>query len=134
MIGVVDTSALLRLFVPDGPLPDGFEAFMRGVERSQNAAIAPELMVAEAAGVIARKQHLGELSDDESDGLVAGILAVPVRLFGHRPLVPRAFELAREHGLTVYDTLYLALAETQGAVLFTADRKLAKTASRLHVI
>ena len=36
MIGVVDTSALIRLFVPDGPLPDGFEDFLRGVERRRS--------------------------------------------------------------------------------------------------
>ncbi len=49
MIGVVDTSALIRLFVPDGPLPDGFNEFLRGVERGFNMAIAPELLLAEAA-------------------------------------------------------------------------------------
>jgi hypothetical protein len=30
MIAVVDTSAVLRLFIPDGPIPDGLEAFFRG--------------------------------------------------------------------------------------------------------
>jgi hypothetical protein len=52
MIGVVDTSALIRLFVPDGSLPDGFDEFLRGVERGLNTAIAPELLLAEAANVI----------------------------------------------------------------------------------
>jgi len=32
MIAVVDTSAVLRLFIPDGPVPNGLEAFFRGVE------------------------------------------------------------------------------------------------------
>ncbi len=40
MIGVVDTSALIRLFVPDGPLPDGFNEFLRGVERGFNKSVA----------------------------------------------------------------------------------------------
>ncbi|WP_319526054.1 hypothetical protein [uncultured Desulfosarcina sp.] len=49
------TSALIRLFVPDGFQPEGFMTFMREVERGDSRAIAPELMVAETANVINRK-------------------------------------------------------------------------------
>jgi len=133
MIGVVDTSALIRLFVPDGPLPDGFEEFLRGVERGLNMAIAPELLLAEAANVINKIRKSGKIDDSESDQLLSDILSVPVRLFPHQPVITRAFDLAREHNLTVYDTLYLALAENHGAVIFSADRKLLKTAIRLQL-
>lgn len=133
MIGVVDTSALIRLFVPDGPLPNDFEGFLRGVERGINIAIAPELLLAEAANVINKKQLTGELSKSESDQLLSDILSVPIRLYPHRPILPRAFDLARAHNLTVYDTLYLALAEEHGAVIFTGDRKLLTIAERLQL-
>ena len=133
MIGVVDTSALIRLFVPDGPLPNDFEGFLRGVERGLNIAIAPELLMAEAANVINKKQLSGELSESEGDQLLSDILSVPIRLFPHRPILPRTFELARAHNLTVYDTLYLALAEEHGAVIFTGDRKLLTIAERLKL-
>ena len=133
MIGVVDTSALIRLFVPDGPLPNDFEGFLRGVERGLNIAIAPELLLAEAANVIIKKQISGELSESESDQLFSDILSLPIRLFPHCPILPRAFELARVHKLTVYDTLYLALAEEHGAVIFTGDRKLLTIAERLKL-
>lgn len=131
MIGVVDTSALIRLFVPDGPLPDGFDKFLRGVQHGLNLAIAPELLLAETANVVNKKRKSGELSDPESDQLLSDLLALPIRLFPHRPVLLRAYELAGEHKLTVYDTLYLALAEDHGAVLFSADQKLQKTAARL---
>jgi predicted nucleic acid-binding protein len=42
--------------------------------------------------------------------------------------------MAREHNLTVYDTLYLALAENHGAVIFSADRKMLKTAAQLQLL
>jgi predicted nucleic acid-binding protein len=134
MIGVIDTSALIRLFVPDGPVPDGFEEFLRGVERGLNSAIAPELLLAEAANVINKKQLTGELSRDESVRLLDDLLSVPIRLFPHRPVILRAFELARDHRLTVYDTLYLALAEEHGAVVFSADRKILEVASEMHLL
>lgn len=133
MIGVVDTSALIRLFVPDGPLPNDFEGFLRGVERGLNNAIAPELLLAEAANVLNKKQLSGELSESESNQLLTDILTVPIRFFPHRPILVRAFELAKTHHLTVYDTLYLALAEEHGAVIFTCDRKLLTIAERLKL-
>ena len=125
---------MIRLFVPDGPLPDGFEDFLRGVERGLNIAIAPELLMAEAANVINKKRMCGELNGDESDRLLADLLAVPVRLFPHKPVLLQAFKLAREHNITVYDTLYLALAEDHGAVIYSADRKLLKTAAHLRLV
>jgi predicted nucleic acid-binding protein len=96
-------------------------------------AIAPELLFAEAASVLNKKQKLGELTERESDQLLSDVLSLPIRLFSHRPLLPRAFILARKYGLTVYDTLYLALAEEHGAVIFSADRKLLKAATRLRL-
>ena len=133
MIGVVDASALIRLFIPDGPLPDGFDKFLRGVERGLNTAIAPELLVAEAANVINKKQKSGELTGNEGDQLFSDLLSVPIRLFPHRTILLRAFEMARKYNLTVYDTLYLALAEEHGAVIFSADNQLLKSADHLQL-
>jgi predicted nucleic acid-binding protein len=133
MIGVVDTSALIRLFVPDGPLPDNFVDFMRSVERGVNRAIAPELLVAEVANVINKKRKLRELTGSESVKLLADLLVVPIRLFPHRPIIARAFEMAQENNLTVYDALYLALAEEHGAVIFSADDQLISVADRLRL-
>lgn len=134
MIGVVDTSALIRLFIPDGPMPDGFGRFLRGVERGINRAIAPELLVAEMGNVIHKKRKFGELDDQESKQLLSDLLGVPIRLFAHRPLVERAFEMAQEQNLTVYDALYLALAEEHGAVLFSADEKMIQAAERFELL
>jgi len=133
MIGVVETSALIRLFIPDGPLPDGFEDFLRDVERGLNTAIAPELLMAESANVLNKKRKTDELTANESDRLLTSIMELPIRLFPHRPLLPRAFELAKDRSLTVYDTLYLALAEEHGAVVFTADLRLQKIAAQLRL-
>jgi predicted nucleic acid-binding protein len=133
VIGVVDASALIRLFIPDGPRPEGFEAFLRDVERGSNKAIAPELLVAEAANVIVRKRKLGELSENESMELLSDMLSVPIRLFPHKPILSRAFEIAWKFKLTVYDSLYLALAEENAAALYTADERLVKVARRMNL-
>ncbi len=133
MIGVVDTSALMRLYIPDGKLPDGFEDFLRGVERDINTAIAPELLMAESASALIKKQVTGELSATEGDQLLVSIMELPIRLYGHRSLLPRAFAMALKYNLSVYDTLYLSLAEEHGAVVYTADLKLQKVAFKLKL-
>jgi len=128
MIGVIDTSALLRLFIPDGDVPAGLHAFVGDAEKGLHQAIAPELLAAEAANVVLKKQRLGELSASEAVELLADIMALPIRLMPHRPLVDSAYQQALKLKLTVYDALFLALAIDRGAVLFTADADLAQAA------
>jgi len=124
MIAVVDTSAVMRLFIPDGPIPRGLEAFMRGVECGANSAIAPELLLVEALNVVVKKQRRGELSADEAEGLVGLLQQLPIRYHGHLVLSQTSYRLAVENRLTGYDAVFLALALGRGVPLFTADERL----------
>ena len=126
MIGVFDSSAVVRLFIPDGPIPEGMEQFLKGVEIGDNIALAPELMLAEIANVLHKKTLRDELSDDEGDQILILIQRLPIRLFSHKELVEGAVQLARDHAITVYDALFLELARQQNGKLFTADLKLEK--------
>jgi predicted nucleic acid-binding protein len=128
MIGVIDTSALLRLFIPDGDVPAGLHAFIGAAEKGLHQAIAPELLAAEAANVVLKKQRSGALSDGEAAELLKDIMALPIRLLSHQPLVGPAYKLALQLNRTIYDALFLALAIDRGAVFFTADMALAKAA------
>ena len=130
MIAVVDTSAVLRLFIPDGPIPEGLAAFFRGVETGLHIAIAPELLVVEAANVVIKKQRRGELTADDAMGLVSLLKQMPIRYYGHRALIDDIHRIAVETGLSGYDAVFIALAQDRGAVLFTADQKLMKEAAR----
>lgn len=133
MIGVVDTSALIRMFIPDGPAVDGLESFMNGVERGRNTALAPELLLAEAANVILKKSQRGELNAEEAKLLAEDVISMPIKLFAHKPLIQPSMDLANTHRLTVYDALFLALALQHSAVLFSADEKLLAVADRLNL-
>ncbi|MBT3192254.1 MAG: type II toxin-antitoxin system VapC family toxin [Verrucomicrobia bacterium] len=134
MIAVVDTSAVLRLFIPDGPIPDGLEAFFRGVESGTHVAIAPELLIVEATNVVVKKQRRGELSVDEATELVSLLEQLPIRYFSHHTLYSRTHELAMETGLSAYDALFLALALDRGTTLFTADDRLQREAAARGIL
>lgn len=130
MIAVVDTSALLRLFIPDGPIPDGLEGFFRGVETGTHVVIAPELLIVEATNVVLKKQRRKEVSADEAAGLISLLEKMPIRYFGHHALYKSTHHIATETGLTAYDALFLALAQDRGAALFTVDERLEQEARR----
>jgi predicted nucleic acid-binding protein len=126
---VIDTSALIRLYVPDGPLPQGLERAVDLAWRAEASLLAPELALAEAAQVLRKKERSGYLSSQECDEVLDELLGLPIELAGHRDLLARAVEISRERELTVYDALFLALAERHTAELITADRTLARMAA-----
>lgn len=131
MIWVVDTSAIVRLFVPDGPLHPGIEAAMNRAMHGSDVVLAPELMLAESANVLLRKQRRGELSFEEAREIIEAIASLPVRIEPHAPLLAAALSLADVHALTAYDALYLALAERHGARLMTCDDRLDRVAKTM---
>lgn len=117
---VVDTSALLRLFIPDGPIPDGMESSLRNAEQGNTALLAPELILAEAAQVILKQNKLGILTLEEMMELLDCITSLPIRLFSHKPIIEHSIELALVQELTVYGALFLALAKGKKFSLITA--------------
>lgn len=128
MMWVIDTSALIRLFVPDGPLhPEAETAFNRAATGA-DLVLAPHLLLAEAANVLLRKRRRDELSAQELRELLQAVESLPIRLCEHGPLLFPACALAEAHGLSAYDALYLAVAEQHSARLITNDEGLAKVA------
>ncbi|MFH1044979.1 MAG: type II toxin-antitoxin system VapC family toxin [Pseudomonadota bacterium] len=131
MTWVIDTSALIRLFVPDGPLHQELETAMNRATIGADLVLAPQLLLAEAANVLLRKRRRGELSAQELRELVQAVGSLPIRLCDHLPLLLPACALAESHALSAYDALYLALAEQHGARLITSDEALDKVARGL---
>lgn len=121
---VVDTSALLRLYVPDGPLPEGVEEAMELAWRAEAVVYVPELALAESAQVLHKKARAGLLSHEESDEILDSILELPLEVVGHRELLAEAVIAARRHELTIYDALFVALAADRHGQLITADERL----------
>ncbi len=128
MMWVIDTSALIRLFVPDGSLHPQAETAFNLAASGVDVVFAPQLLLVEAANVLLRKQRRGELSALETREILQAIGALPIRLCGHESLVVPACVLAETHGLSAYDALYLALADQYAARLITCDDALDKVA------
>ena len=62
------------------------------------------------------------------------LLAIPLAVISTKELLRDAVAIASSRTLSVYDACYVALAEANGAVLVTADRKLAAACARAELI
>ncbi len=131
MIWVIDTSALIRLFVPDGPVHPEVETALNQATSGAAVVFAPQLILAEAANVLLRKKRRGELSAGELGELLDAVRSLPIRLCDHELLLLPACSLVEEYNLSAYDALYLALAEQHSARLITNDDALDSVARKM---
>ena len=126
---VLDASAFVRAF-------HGHEAATEWIRRGfvgDVELVAPELILPETASALVRYVRSGLAEVVEAAGALADLRSA-VSFVSLALLYPAAFELALERGLSAYDACYVALAERAGAVLVTADRKLAAATGRAELV
>ncbi len=121
---VLDTSAIIRLYVPDGVVPKGLADDLDGAASGDVALLVPELALAEVGQVLKKKERAGFLTAAESDEILDAILGLPLDIVGHRDILRTAVDVSRSRGLTVYDALFLALALDRKAELVSGDKRL----------
>ena len=116
---VIDASVAVK-WVAQEPHWEKAVALLNGPARH-----APAHYLAEACTVLwAKAQIRRELSREDAAVCVDALVGIPVSQTELVVLIPEAWLLSAELGITIYDTLYLALALKLGAPLVTADRKL----------
>ena len=85
---------------------------------------APDLMSVEVLHVIRRMARNNAIAGERAEEMRHDLADLPIHRYPSRPLLDRVWAL--RDNLTVYDALYLALAEALDATLVTADRALAR--------
>ena len=132
MAFVLDSSVALAMLLPDerSDAADRLaEAFLRA---SAHVPAVWPLEVRNALLVAHRMRRLTAREFEERLG-VAGELPVEIDA-GLRPeALSRSVEIARRHGLSVYDASYLELAERASMPLATFDAKLRRAGAALRI-
>lgn len=85
---------------------------------------APHLLDVEVAAAMRRRVRLGQTDVALATEALADLADLAALRWDHEPLLTRVWEL-REN-VTVYDAVYLALAEVLDAPLVTGDARLAR--------
>lgn len=127
---VVDNSVAIKWYLPEEYGEEALSLFRAGHD-DEALLFAPDLIHAEFANALWSNHRKGELSVEEAQEYWSDFVGAPVfYAFETGPLVPAALEIGTECGITVYDALYLALAQAQreeggrdGTTVITADQK-----------
>ncbi len=116
----IDASVVVKLLVLE-PDTSGVRAWFAA--NPDVALLAPAHMPAEVTTALRRKIVRGWLSEGEAISALRLLNRLGVDERSTQPLLQRAVGLASElEQPTVYDALYLALAEQEHCALLTADR------------
>ncbi|HVY17565.1 MAG TPA: type II toxin-antitoxin system VapC family toxin [Rhodopila sp.] len=91
-----------------------------------DALYAPDHWRAEAVNVLWSKVFQGDLTEADARERMAVLMRAPIAETPIATLMPRAFEIAVARMVTVYDALYVALAEQRGVPMVTADERLVR--------
>jgi predicted nucleic acid-binding protein len=118
---VVDASVVVTALADDGA--DGEQ--LRSRLQADGDLHVPEVLDLEMAAVLRRLVVMERtLSARRASRALEDLADLPAERYGLRPLLGRVWEL--RDNLRAYDAAYVALAEALGAVLITADRRLAR--------
>jgi predicted nucleic acid-binding protein len=116
---IVDTSVAVKWYIQEL----NRDRAMRLLDGQDLAA--PDLILFEAANVVARKVRLGEV-DRVQAALILPHLRAGLTLLPSVPMADEALAVAVELRHAVYDCFFLVAAERLDGALVTADEKLAK--------
>ena len=115
---VVDASVVIKWFIP--------EIYAESAGFLQNSSYqlhAPAFFVLEVGNALCKKICRQELIKKEGDTILKELAHLPVQKHPDQRLFRLAYALARQTHRSLYDCMYLALAETIDGQVVTADRK-----------
>ena len=124
---VIDASVLAVALLDDGTDGDLLRSRLRGHQLA-----APALIDLEVASVWRGLARGGRLDPRRVGLALDDLRELPIQRVTHTRLLARCWEL--RDNLTIYDAVYVALAEALQAPLLTGDRRLARSTGPRCVI
>lgn len=122
---IVDASVVVKWFVAE-PLHEEARALLL----LDTELLAPDLVAVEVANALWLKVGRDEIEAASARRVIAAVAGGgEPELRPSTPLVPRAFDLARQLDHPAYDCVYLALSEQLDLPVVTADTRLVDAAS-----
>lgn len=117
---VVDASVMANVVGDDGQAGKTARTRLAG----EAHLAGPDLIDVETVSVLRKRWQAGDLTARRFRAAVDDLLTLPMDRFPTGPLMIRAYEL--RSNVTPYDAAYVALAESLGYPLLTADARLAQ--------
>lgn len=116
----------LKVYLEEDLAEEAQQVLDAGQDRTAEL-LAPALILPEFRHALTRRVGREEITSSDAQDMWESFGDWPLDFFEIGPLVPRAAEISGETGCTVYDAIFVTLAESEGIVVLTADGKLIKT-------
>lgn len=101
-----------------------------GFQNKEIKVIVPEIFFAELANACWKRVQRKLISIEDAVMHLDIMMKLPLKVYSIRELADVALENALRFGISVYDALYLSLAEVYVCPLITADKALFKACRR----
>ena len=128
---VVDCSVAAK-WVLSEPGRDLALQLLEQYESGEVLLIAPDLLLAEFASLLAKRNRRKEISADQAVQALDLMGRYSPKLFDTHSRLRSAFELSLHYQLSLWDSVYLALAIEHNCPLITADERLFRGAVARH--
>jgi predicted nucleic acid-binding protein len=128
---VIDASVTLSWL-----LLDEIDDFAKesAIELANDSAIVPAIFPAEVTNALVMAHRRGRIERTiVTDGL-RDLGQLPIVVESARIAMEDEVDLSIKHGLSIYDSMYLALARRQRIALVTRDNRLADAAAKENVV
>jgi predicted nucleic acid-binding protein len=114
----VDTSVSVKWFLPEIHSRDALRLLNKEFE-----LLAPDLIFTEFGNVLWKKWRADEIDSDSAKKMLSDFKRMPLAVISSEIILDFAWTIAKRYQRSFYDSLYLAVAETQECRLVTADKK-----------
>ena len=121
---VIDASALTKFVLKE----EGWEEVMSYLKAG---TVSIDLVVKEVANAVWRRFRRGGVTSEEVKIILQALWEIvekAVRVEGELNYIDEAIRITFSRNITVYDSLYIAMAKMKGLNLLTADEAQAKAA------
>ena len=122
---VVDASTVMAWLFDDEDESRSLRALVR---LEGDGGVVPQIWHLETRNALLAAERRGRLSSRQVAQGLDALKRLPVRT-DDEPDLQSAFDLARKHGLSMYDATYLELAKREEAELATLDRAVGRAAA-----
>ena len=117
---VVDASVAVKWY-----LPEIHDAAAQRLLTGKEELLVPDLIFPAVGSILWKRVRFGQILETEAEAVLQSLGALPLTVSPSWPLVVPALTIACQAQRTVYESLYLALAVRERAVMVTADEKFA---------
>ena len=131
---VIDPSVLIQGYVRESNSAR-VTTILRGLTTFEpDILYAPEFCLVECTNILWKHVRFHGMPVDTAQKAVEALSSLPLSLQSAIPILPRALSIGLNHRLPIYDSLYIALAESLLCPLITIDERQATAARANNVL